>query len=114
MRLAESNSTVSAIAIRPRSGASSPEIMLTSVVLPAPEGPNTAVTPLPVWKRALREKSPSRFWTSTASILFPVEAQAGAARQPFGGDQRDERNGDGHQHEAPRSRVAVGHLGEGV
>src|ERR1700681_4414399 len=114
MRSAESNSTVSSIAIRPRSGATSPEIMLISVVLPAPEGPDTAVTPLPVWKRALRTKSPSRFSTSTPSILFPVEAHAGAARQPFGGHQRGERDGDGHQHEASRRRIAIGHLGEGV
>ena len=31
--------------MRPRSGASSPAIMLTSVVLPEPDGPNTPVTP---------------------------------------------------------------------
>src|ERR1700724_2310033 len=114
MRAAESNSTVSSIAMRPRSGATSPEIMLTSVVLPAPEGPNTAVTPLPVWKRARREKSPSRFSTSSASILFPVEAHAGAARKPLRGDQRGERDRNGHQHETPRRRVAVGRLGEGI
>src|ERR1700730_12300932 len=107
MRLAESNSTAASITIRPRSGATSPEIMLTSVGLPAPEGPNTAVTPSRVSKRALREKSPSRFSTSTASILFPVEAQAGAPRKPFGGDQRGQRHGDGHQHEAPRRRLAA-------
>src|ERR1700730_4909228 len=114
MRFSESNSTVSSIAMRPRSGASSPEIMLTSVVLPAPEGPNTAVTPLLVAKRALREKSPSRFSTSTASMLFPVEAHAGAARQPFGRYQRGKRDRDRHEHQARRLRVAVGHLGEGV
>src|ERR1700686_2809768 len=110
MPLAESNSTVSSMGMRARWGATSPEIMLTSVVLPAPEGPNTAVTPLPVWKRARRKKSPSRFSTSTASILFPVEAHAGAARKPFGGDQRGQRNHDGHQHQAAGRRIAIGHL----
>src|SRR5260370_20071445 len=114
MVFAESNSTVSSIAIRPGSGASRPEIMLTSVVLPAREGPTTAVTPLPVWNRARREKSPSRFSTSMASILFPVEAHAGAARKPLRGDQRGERNRNGHQHETPRRRIAVGRLGEGI
>src|SRR5258708_1881746 len=114
IRAAESNSTVSSIAIRPRSGATSPEFMLTSVVLPAPEGPNTAVTPFPVWKRALRKKSPCRFSTSTPSMLFPVKAHAGAARKPFGRHQRGQRDGDGHQHQAPRRRVAARHLGEGV
>src|SRR5450432_1664314 len=114
MRLSESNSTVWSIVISPRSGATSPAIMLTSVVLPAPEGPNTPVTPLPLWKRALREKSPSRFSTSTPSILFPVEAHAGAARKPFGGDQRGKRNRNGHQHQAAGRRISVGHLGVGV
>ncbi len=52
--------------MRPRSGLSSPAIMLTSVVLPAPDAPNSAVTPPPVWKRAAIEKSPSRFSMSTA------------------------------------------------
>ena len=42
---AESNSTVSSSTMRPRSGVTSPAIMLTSEVLPAPEGPNSAVTP---------------------------------------------------------------------
>src|ERR1700722_11257728 len=114
MRFSESNSTVSSIAIRPRSGATKPAIMLTSVVLPAPEGPNTAVTPFPVSNRAHREKSPSRFSTSTPSILFPVEAHAGAPRKPFGRHQRGERDRNRHQHQTASRRIAVGHLGEGV
>src|SRR5580704_2581773 len=114
MRWAESNSTAASIAIRPRSGATNPAIMLTSVVLPAPEGPNTPVTPFPLWKRALREKSPSRFSTSTSSMLFPVEAHAGAPRQPFGRHQRGERDHDRHQHQPPGRRIAVGYLSESV
>src|SRR5262249_9814199 len=46
-------------------------IMLTSVVLPAPEGPNTAVTPDAVSNCAAIENSPSCFSTSTASIYSP-------------------------------------------
>ena len=46
-RAALSNSTVSSSAMRPRSGAIRPAIMLTIEVLPEPDAPNSAVT-LPV------------------------------------------------------------------
>src|SRR6266699_4345233 len=105
MRALESNSTISATAMRPRSGVTSPAIMLTTVVLPAPEGPNTAVTPFAVAKRVLtvnspsrvedaRERAVSRFSTSTVSMLLSVKAHAGPARQPFGKHERHERDRD--------------------
>src|SRR5947207_267444 len=112
IRRLESNSTVSASMMRPRSGAIRPAIMLTSVVLPAPEGPNKAVTPAALAKRAAIEKPPSRFSTSTASISFSVEAHAGAAGEPFGDHQRRERNRDRDQHQPARRRVAARALRE--
>src|SRR5215813_8854733 len=111
MRALESNSTVSAMAMRPRSGVTRPAIMLASVVLPAPEGPNTAVTPAAVSKRALivncplrvgdaLERAVNRFSTSTLSTLLSVKAHAGSARQPLGDHERHERDCDRDQHQA--------------
>src|SRR5258706_10972582 len=114
VRACESNNTMSSSAMRPRSGASRPAIMLTIVVLPAPDGPNRAVTPPEVSNCADSAKSPSCFSTETASILFTVEPRAGAARQPFGGNQRDQRDGDRHDDEAAGRRVAAGNLRERV
>src|SRR5882724_7874436 len=106
------------MAMRPRSGVTNPAIMLISVVLPAPEGPNRAVTPFAVAKRALTVNSPSRafnrFSTSTVSTLLSVKAHAGPACQPFGEHERHERNRDRDQHQASGGCIATGRLGEGV
>src|SRR5215212_1171824 len=110
----ESNSTVSSSTMRPRSGVTNPAIILTKVVLPAPDGPNNAVTPLFASKRTASEKSPSFFSASTDSISISVEAGAGAARQPFGGDQRRERDDDGDDNQPARRAFATRHLHEGV
>src|SRR5215470_5267826 len=114
MRALESNNTVSAMAMRPRSGATRPAIMLTSVVLPAPEAPNRAVTPFAVTKRALSVNSPRRLSTSTLSMLLSVKTHAGPARQPFREHERHERNRDCDQHQTPGGCIATGGLGEGV
>src|SRR5215470_10461429 len=106
MRALESNSTVSAMAMRPRSGTTRPAIMLTTVVLPAPEGPNRAVTPFAVAKRALTVNSPRRFSTSTVSTLLSVKTHAGPARQAFGEHQRHERNRDRDQYQASGGGIA--------
>src|SRR6476469_286232 len=94
---AESNSSVPLTEMRPRSGVTRPATMLTIEVLPEPEGPNSAVTPSAVSNFAAMEKSPSCLWTSTLSISAPVQPHAGAAREPFGADQRDQRDRDRDQ-----------------
>src|SRR6266545_1153344 len=109
-RACESNRTVLSSLMRPRSGLSKPAIMLTMVVLPAPEGPNKAVTPGVVSNSAASRKSPSRFSTATVSTLFTMETCAGAARQPFGCDQRDERDIDGNDDQAAGGCIAAGDL----
>src|SRR3954468_991362 len=100
--------------MRPRSGVTSPAIMLTSVLLPAPEGPNRAVTPLAVAKYALTVNSPRRFSTSTLSTLLSVKAHAGPAGQPFGEHERHQRNRDRDQHQASGRRIAAGGLCESI
>src|SRR6266581_4151314 len=114
MRALESNSTVSAMAMRPQSGVTRPAIMLTSVVLPEPEGPNRAVTPFAVAKRAPIVNCPSRFSTSTFSTLLSVKAHAGSPRQPFGKHERHERDRDRDQHQAFGGCIATGRLRESV
>src|ERR1051325_1759578 len=110
----ESKSNASPLRIRPRSGVTSPATMLTIEVLPDPEGPNSAVTPPAASNFAAIEKSPSRFSTSTASILLPVEARAGAPREPFGEDQRDQRDDDRDDDQPSGRRVRVGDLRVGI
>ena len=63
-------------AMMPRSGCSSPAIMLISEVLPAPEAPNSPVTRPSLVKEASSENSPSCLATSTRSM---VNSHAGAA-----------------------------------
>src|SRR5918994_6396281 len=111
---AESNSTVSSCKMRPRSGVTSPAIMLTSVVLPPPTGPNRAVIPLFPSKRTTSAKSPSRFSASTDNISFSVETRAGAPRQPFGGNQRRERDDNGDNDKPACGAFATRHLQEGI
>src|SRR5690348_16920722 len=114
MRLELSNNTLSSSAIRPRSGGTRPAIMLTSDVLPEPDGPNSAVAPPAASNLIASANSPSFFCTSTLSISFPVVAQACAPGEPFRGDQCDQRQYDGDHHEPHRLQVAAGHLRERV
>src|ERR1043166_3145253 len=100
--------------MRPRSGRISPAIMLTIEVLPEPDAPNSAVTPSAASNFAATAKSPSRFSASTTSILLPVQPRAGAAREPFGGNERDQRDHDRDDHEACGRRIGAGDLRIGV
>src|SRR6187399_2339678 len=113
-RRAESNRTVPLHTIRPRSGVTSPATMLTIEVLPEPDGPNSAVTPSAASNVAATLKSPSFFSTSTASMSLPVEAGAGATREPFGDDQRGERDDDRDHDQACGRGIGVRNLRVGV
>src|SRR6185369_15965837 len=114
VREALSNSTVAWSAIRPRSGVNRPPIMLTMEVLPAPDGPNSAVAPPPVSNFAAIGNSPSRFSTSTESISVSVITHAGAAGEPLRRDERRERDDDRDDDEASRSGIAAGDLRQRV
>src|ERR1044071_2266051 len=109
-----SNSTVPLQTIRPRSGVMRPATMLTIEVLPDPDGPNSAVTPSGASNAAATLKSPSFFSTSTASMSLPVEARAGAAREPFGSDQRDQRDHDRDHDQACGRSIGVRNLRIGI
>src|SRR5437763_8066989 len=100
--------------MRPRSGISKPATILTIEVLPEPEGPNSAVTPSGASNFAAMLNAPSCFSTSTASISAPVQPRASAPRQPFGGDQRDERDDDRDNDQPRGGGIAAGNLQIGV
>src|SRR5438045_3669094 len=106
----ESNSSVSLHVTRPRSGVIRPAIILTIEVLPEPDGPNSAVTPSGASNLALTRNSPSCLSTSTVSISGPVQSRAGAAGQPLGGDQCDQRDDDRDDGEPGGGRVAARNL----
>src|ERR1051326_5851314 len=96
---AESNSNVPLDETRPRSGVTRPATMLMIDGLPEPDGPNSAVTPPAASNFAATAKSANCFSTATLSISASVQPHAGAAREPFGADQRDQRDGDRDKHE---------------
>ena len=62
-----SNSTSPPTAIRPLSGFNRPATMLSTLVLPAPDGPNRAVSPGPARRVSVIVASPSRRLTSISA-----------------------------------------------
>src|SRR5690348_3246519 len=99
--------------MRPDSGRDRPAIRLSTVLLPAPERPNSAVTPPPVLNAASSAKLPSRQRASNSSI----EARHARGRPPqqeLGSHERREREHDRENAKAQRLRVAARYLGERV
>src|SRR5258708_5731862 len=111
---AELNSSVPLDEMRPRSGVTRPATMLMIEVLPEPDGPKSAVTPSAASNFAAMLKSSNRFSTSTLSMSATVQPHAGTAREPFGADQRDQRDHDRDEHETSGGVVAVRDLRVGV
>src|SRR6185369_972369 len=99
--------------MRPDCGRARPAIRLSTVLLPAPERPKSAVTPPPVAKAASRVKVPRRQRTSNSSIAARG-ARRGAPHQDFGGHQRGERQEDRQDAEAQRLGIAARHLRERI
>src|SRR5690349_10486320 len=86
---------------------------LSTVVLPAPERPNSAVMPAPALNAASSAKVPTSSLAASSSI-DACGAGGGAAQQQLGSHERGERQGDRHDAQAKRLGVAARHLGEGV
>src|SRR5690606_20185964 len=89
---AESNSVVPATAIRPRSGRISPATQLRTVVLPAPEGPTSAVSGASEAKPSAMRRSPVEGPTETSKDMGAPSART--AHQQLGHDQRRDRQHD--------------------
>src|SRR6266496_242806 len=110
----ESNNSVPLDETRPRSGVTRPATMLMIEVLPEPDGPNSAVTPSAASNFAAMVKSANRFSTATLSMSASVQPNVGAAREPFGADQGDQRDQDRDEHQSPGRRIAARGLRVGV
>ena len=85
------------------------------MVLPAPDEPNSAVTPA-CGLRTLRQavKSPRRFSTSTAEHVYshvnPVVRMPARLGEPLRRDQRGQRENDRDSRKPQRGRITRGHL----
>ena len=114
-RAAVSSSVSPSIAMTPRSGRSSPAIMLISEVLPAPEAPNSPVTRACAGRTRLRARiRRAVLRRRRAASSVPVQALGGAPREPFRGDQRRHRDDDRHHDQPQRRGVAVGRLDQRI
>src|SRR3954467_6835351 len=87
--------------MRPDCGRASPAIRLSTVLLPAPERPKSAVTPPPVVNAASSAKAPMWPRTSNSSIAAGG-AHGGAPHQDFGSHERRERQDDREDAQAQR------------
>src|SRR3546814_17906020 len=77
--------------------------MLRMLVWPAPDGPNSAVSPGPAVKRAARIRSPRRREKSI-SIATALPFAMRAADEPFGKNKRAEREPNRQQREPRHHR----------
>src|SRR5713226_2045445 len=107
-------STSPSTTIRPRWGRNRPAMALTSVVLPAPERPNSAVRPAPLSNAASRTKSPKRCATVTLSTSQPQGTAGGALDQHLRDKQREERDRDRNDGQPQRGEIAARHLDQRV
>ena len=81
MRASASNSTSPSSAMRPRSGRISPAIMLMMLVLPAPEGPNSAVAPPAPSKRGVQREFAELFFDFDRSAWPQAPCSRAVARR---------------------------------
>ena len=101
--------------IRPRSGRSSPAIALITVVLPAPERPNSAVTPSPAVKRDLERRARrAGAARSTSSIRCREPSGPRGRASSSEASIAAKASADRDQGQAQGAGFAAGDLGEGV
>src|SRR5690554_2065676 len=121
MRRAPSNSTRPSTLIWPERGRTSPAIALSTLVLPAPDGPTRATMRASSSIRTRRSNPPRRSWMSRLSTGHALQESswlvlraALAPPQPLRGKQRRQRDGDRDRRQAPDRRLAARHLHQAV
>src|SRR6202162_3831351 len=107
-------STSSSSRMSPASGAESPEMMLTSVVLPLPERPNSAMTPGVGAANVASSENPGRFLTTETCNILAAQQAAHAPHQQFGGQQSQQAQPEGQHRKPQRQCVAGGRLHRGI
>ena len=101
--------------MRPRSGRTSPAIMLMMRVLPAPDGPNSAGDAAVALERARERKvAEPLFDVDGQHVIRRASARRRGAPSHSDSDQRDQRNDDRDDDEPQRGRIAARHLRERV
>ena len=98
-----------ATAIRPRSGRISPATQLSTVVLPAPDGPTSAVSGASDAKRE-RDRAARRCGGRARPQRTCARLPAERAHEQLGHHQRGERQRDRDQRQPRHQRLAAGHL----
>src|SRR5580704_8194523 len=112
---AVSLSTSSSSRTLPLSGSSSPQMRFTSVVLPLPERPNSAVMPGVGAANCAANVNPERsLRTATLSMSAPPQVAAHAPHQELGGEQTQQAERKRQQRQAQCRRIAAGGLHGGV
>src|ERR1700741_1583359 len=92
--------------ISPASGASSPEIRLTNVLLPLPERPNSAITPGTGAAKVASSTKPARALRTATCSTSATQIAAHAPYQQFRGQEPGETECERDHREAQRERVA--------
>src|SRR6185295_12764759 len=111
MPRAASNNTAPLMRIDPRSGLAIPAIALTTLVFPDPDGPKSPTIGASTENLTASSNAPSRCSMSMSIIALRPR---GAASEPFGCRQRDDRQNDGDDAQPQRLGVAAGNLGERI
>src|ERR1700686_1448511 len=101
-------STSSPSRMSPASGAESPEMMLTSVVLPLPERPNSAMIPGVGAENVAPSETRGRFLTTDTCNILAAQQAAHAPHQQFGGQKSHQAQPEGQHREPQRQRIPGG------
>src|ERR1700687_4106805 len=101
-------STSSPSRMSPASGAESPEMMLTSVVLPLPERPNSAMMPGVGAANVASSENPGRFLTTETCNILAAQQAAHTPHQQVRGQKDHQAQPEGQHREPQRQRIPGG------
>src|SRR2546430_4744431 len=101
-------STSSSRRMSPASAAQSAEMVLTRVLLPLPERPNSAMMPGVGAANLASRENPGRFLTTETCSMSAAEQAAHAPHQQFGGQESQQAERERQHREPQRQCVAAG------
>src|SRR2546421_624445 len=92
----------------PASGARSPEMMLTSVVLPLPERPNSAMMPGVGAAKLASRQNPGRLLSTDTCSMSAAEQAAHAPYQQLAGQEPQQAERQRQRREPQRQSISAG------